>query len=42
MLGPGLGQVVARMITGEPAADDDVVLNSFSPYRDFGKMEALK
>jgi len=42
MLGPGAGEVVARMVTGKPTADDQVILEGFSPYRNYGKEEALK
>ena len=42
MLGPGAGEVVARMVTGKQTADDQVILEGFSPYRNYGKEEALK
>jgi len=42
MLGPGLGELIARIVLKKTTADDQVVLDSFSPSRDFGKMEALK
>jgi sarcosine oxidase subunit beta len=43
MLGPGLGEVLARMITESTTADDRVILDGFSPYRDLScGMEALK
>ncbi len=43
MLGPGLGELLARMITGASTADDRVVLAGFSLYRDLTcGMEALK
>ncbi len=42
MLGPGIGEVVARMVTHETTDDDEVILAGFSPYRDFGGEEALK
>ena len=42
MLGPGLGELIARIVLEKTTADDRVVLDSFSPARDFGKMEALK
>ncbi len=42
MLGPGTGEIVARLITGRPEEGDDVVLQGFSPYRKFGGEEALK
>lgn len=42
MLGPGVGGLVARMITGKPIEGDDVVMEGFSPHRAFGGGEALK
>ena len=42
MLGPGIGEVVARMASRETTDDDQVILTGFSPYRDFGGEEALK
>lgn len=42
MLGPGIGEVAARAITGSSLADDDVILKEFSPDRQFGGEEALK
>jgi sarcosine oxidase subunit beta len=42
MLGPGVGQVVARMITGNTTEQDQVILQGFDPYRKFGGQEALK
>ena len=42
MLGPGIGEVVARMIAGQTSDDDQMVLKEFSPYRKFKGQEALK
>jgi sarcosine oxidase subunit beta len=42
MLGPGLGEVVARLITGKVTDHDKIILEGFSPYRKFGGQEALK
>ncbi|NQV18870.1 MAG: FAD-binding oxidoreductase [Armatimonadetes bacterium] len=42
MLGPGLGELIARIIIDEKASDDDKILKSFDPYRDFSGMEAFK
>lgn len=42
MLGPGLGELIARLVTGETCDDDTRILESFNPYRDFSGMEALK
>jgi sarcosine oxidase, subunit beta len=42
MLGPGVGEVVARLITAKSIEDDRIVLEGFSPYRKFGGQETLK
>lgn len=42
MLGPGVGQVVARLITGKTTEQDKIILQGFDPYRKFGGQEALK
>lgn len=42
MLGPGIGEVVARLVLGQSTPDDGIVLDEFSPYRAFGTTEALK
>jgi sarcosine oxidase subunit beta len=42
MLGPGVGQVVARLISGKSTEEDTIILQGFSPYRSFGGEEALK
>jgi sarcosine oxidase subunit beta len=42
MLGPGLGELIARMVVREINDDDRRILESFDPYRDFSGMEALK
>jgi glycine/D-amino acid oxidase-like deaminating enzyme len=43
MLGPGVGELVARMITDECTPDDRIILDEFSPTREFGgQEEALK
>jgi sarcosine oxidase subunit beta len=42
MLGPGLGELIARMVTGSMEADDRRILESFYPFRDFSGMEAFK
>jgi glycine/D-amino acid oxidase-like deaminating enzyme len=42
MLGPGVGQVVARMITGKTMDQDKIILQGFDPYRKFGGQETLK
>jgi sarcosine oxidase subunit beta len=42
MQGPGLGELIARLVTGDSNDDDARILESFYPYRDFSGMEALK
>lgn len=42
MLGPGLGEVVARAVTGQSTAQDKIVLEGFDPRRDFCSVEVLK
>ena len=42
MLGPGTGEVVARMIADQTTEDDQMILEAFSPYRKFKGQEALK
>ena len=43
MLGPGLGETIARAVAGQSNADDAEILNRFSLYRDLGsEVEALK
>jgi sarcosine oxidase subunit beta len=42
MLGPGVGQVVARLVTGKTTDQDKIILQGFDPYRKFGGHEALK
>lgn len=42
MLGPGLGEVAARLITQSLTEQDQVILEGFNPYREFGGKEALK
>lgn len=43
MLGPGLGELLARMVTQDKLSpDDQEVLDVLSPYRSFEKEEALK
>lgn len=42
MLGPGLGELLARMVTGSLLAGDDEILQILTPYRPFAGMEALK
>jgi len=42
MLGPGLGEVIARLISKTLTSKDNEILSDFSLYRDFGKEEKLK
>lgn len=42
MLGPAIGEIIARLVAGEEAENDQVILEGFSPYRDYGREEALK
>ena len=42
MLGPGIGEVVARLIAKKTTREDKTILKGFSPYRSFGGEEALK
>jgi sarcosine oxidase subunit beta len=42
MLGPGVGALVARIVTGEPREGDAAILEEMSPGRVFGGVEALK
>ena len=39
---PGIAELIGRMVTGRTTEDDQVVLEEFSPYREFEQMEALK
>ncbi len=42
MLGPGLGELLARMVLEKTSPNDDNMLEELSFYRDFGKVEKLK
>jgi sarcosine oxidase subunit beta len=42
MLGPGLGELLARVVTGRLSAEDQEILQALSPERQFAGMEALK
>jgi sarcosine oxidase subunit beta len=42
MLGPGLGELIARMVLGTIGDDDRRVLESFNPAREFTGMEIFK
>ncbi len=42
MLGPGLGELITRIVTDELSVDDKRMLESFDQYRDFSGMEQFK
>ncbi|MFX0092017.1 MAG: NAD(P)/FAD-dependent oxidoreductase, partial [Candidatus Hodarchaeota archaeon] len=42
MLGPGLGELIARITTGKLSSTDREILEELSLYRDFGTEEKLK
>jgi sarcosine oxidase subunit beta len=42
MLAPGVAELAARMVDGQTTADDEIILEEFSPYRKFEGDEALK
>ncbi|MCG8615562.1 MAG: FAD-binding oxidoreductase [Desulfobacterales bacterium] len=42
MLGPGLGELLTRMVTYELTEKDEDVLKHFNPYRDFSGVEHFK
>ena len=42
MLGPGLGEVLARMVMQQVTPEDRAILEELSPYRAFAGQEALK
>jgi len=41
MLGPGVGELVARLVRGATTADDRETLTYLSPYRGFKGQEKL-
>jgi sarcosine oxidase subunit beta len=42
MLGPGLGELLARVVQNKATEKDAEVLSILSPYRDFEGQEKLK
>ena len=42
MLGPGLGELLARLVQRDLEAEDLEVLERLSPYREFGEQEKLQ
>ncbi len=42
MLGPGLGELLTRLVLDQPEADDALILEILSPHRQFAGQEMLK
>jgi sarcosine oxidase subunit beta len=42
MLGPGLGELLSRMVTCRLTPEDQETLEILSPYRAFARQEALR
>jgi len=42
MLAPGVAELAARMVAGQTTANDKIIMEEFSPYREFEADEALK
>jgi len=42
MLGTGVGELIARLVTGSTTPHDEIILAEFSPYRQFAGVEKLK
>jgi hypothetical protein len=42
MLGPGLGELLTRMVSGTEGPGDQQILSILSPYREFAAQEKLK
>lgn len=42
MLGPGLGELMTRIVSATLTPDDHRILESFDPYREFGRSEVFK
>jgi sarcosine oxidase subunit beta len=42
MLGPGLGELLARVVCGNQLSTDQEILDLLSPYRRFGGKEKLQ
>ena len=42
MLAPGVAELAARMVAGQTTANDEIIMEEFSPYREFEADEALK
>jgi hypothetical protein len=41
MIGPGLGEIIARLVKGSLLPKDREILDCLSPYRKFEGMETL-
>jgi len=42
MLGPGVAELLTRLVSGKPGSDDQEILSYLSPYRSFVSEEKLK
>jgi sarcosine oxidase subunit beta len=42
MLGPGIAELLTRLISRKPEPDDEEILSYLSPYRSFVSEEKLK
>ena len=42
MLGPGIGELLTRMVTGKTLPEDQIILQILDPYRQFSGQELLK
>jgi len=42
MLGPGVGELLTRLVSRKPGPDDEEILSYLSPYRSFVSEEKLK
>ena len=42
MLGPGLGELIYRIVNNSLTSNDEIILEELSLYRDFGHIEILK
>lgn len=42
MLGPGVAELLTRLVAGQPGPDDEEILSYLSPYRSFVSEEKLK
>lgn len=42
MLGPGMGELLCRLVDNKLSSEDEETLNNLSPYRKFGGQEKLQ